>query len=204
MSDEESSRTRGARRPRSLLKSAAISATGAMLVACGSSVGAAPDPVPLPGNPKGSHFDDNASEEILVSGTIEIVGIEAAELEKVESVFVSIRGESGPPLAARKLAAGPFPMEFELTAADIVSMGGGDRPVPESFRIKVALDTDGNPMSNDGLGEYVSTVKKGRTGLAVQISTPRIPKEVRPPGNPKGSMYDEELKKDVADPKMDE
>jgi hypothetical protein len=176
-----------------------------MLVACGSSVGAAPDPQPLPGNPKGSHFDENASAEVLVSGTIIATAIPEEKLKNVEAVFVSIRGESGPPLAAKKLPPGPFPMAFELTAADLVPMGG-DRPVPAQFKVKVALDTDGNAMSNDGVGESIQAVDKGQTELKVLLASPGVapPPPLPVPGNPKGSMYDEPLADEMAKPKMGE
>lgn len=61
------------RGPRALLRSAALTA-GSMIVGCGSAAGNDPEPLPLPGNPKGAIYDDDQTE-----GTEGTEGAEGAE-----------------------------------------------------------------------------------------------------------------------------
>ncbi len=102
-----------------------------------------------------------ATPTVLASGTIDIPkGSKAAG----KLVFVSLKGVGGrgPPIAAQRLPAGPFPMSFELTDANVVAMGGQKRPVPETFVLKVTLDADGNPMQKTaGDYEIIQQMKKG-------------------------------------------
>jgi tetratricopeptide (TPR) repeat protein len=58
-------------------------------------------------------------------------------------VFVIARNASGgPPVAVKRVVAGSFPFNVELTAAD--SMMG--QSLPPSFRLEARLDADGVPM----------------------------------------------------------
>lgn len=85
-----------------------------------------------------------ASGSVLASGTITL-----ADAAKAGSgtLFLSIKSpQGGPPVAAKKLPPGPFPMEFSLTSADITPMGGM-RPMPETFVLTIRLDSDGDPLS---------------------------------------------------------
>ena len=103
---------------------------------------------------------------VLVSGSIEA----PADAPAAQAVFVSLRkpGVPGPPLAARKLPAGPFPLSFVLTEADRPMVQG---PVPEDFEIKVTLDIDGDPMSKSEADlEVVQAATKGATGLKLSLA----------------------------------
>lgn len=156
---------------RPLLRVAALTA-GSLLVGCGSATGGPGDPQPLPGNPKGSHFDDAATNAVIVSGTITLAdGVEPT----AAAVFVSVRAKDapGPPLAAKKLPVGPFPMAFELTAADRPMATG---PLPAAFAVKVTLDSDGDPMSRTPTDPTVTVdATNGQTGLAVAVGAPAPP-----------------------------
>ena len=87
-------------------------------------------------------------------------------------VFVSLRAPAGgPPLAAKRLPPGPFPMKFTVTEADKISMGGAARPIPAEFKLKAKLDVDGNAMSTTaGDHQVVKMVKKGTTGLSLELA----------------------------------
>ena len=50
---------------------------------------------------------------------------------------------SGPPIAVRRIALGPFPLEAQISSND--SMSG--EPLPDKVHIEVRLDSDGNPMT---------------------------------------------------------
>jgi cytochrome c-type biogenesis protein CcmH len=59
-------------------------------------------------------------------------------------VFVIARNASGgPPVAVKRIVAGAFPIDVELTSAD--SMMG--QQLPATFRLEARLDTDGDPMT---------------------------------------------------------
>ncbi|HEV7769007.1 MAG TPA: tetratricopeptide repeat protein [Thermoanaerobaculia bacterium] len=59
-------------------------------------------------------------------------------------VFVIARNASGgPPVAVKRVVAGTFPFNVELTSAD--SMMG--QPLPPTFRLEARLDGDGDPMT---------------------------------------------------------
>jgi tetratricopeptide (TPR) repeat protein len=59
-------------------------------------------------------------------------------------VFVIARNANGgPPVAVKRVVAGAFPIDVELTSAD--SMMG--QQLPASFRLEARLDADGDPMT---------------------------------------------------------
>jgi hypothetical protein len=86
-------------------------------------------------------------------------------------VFVSVRAPTGgPPLAALKLPAGPFPLDFEVTTADAIAMGGGVRPFTDQLKLVVRIDNDGNAMTRDDEPEVtLDSVDKGTTGLVLTL-----------------------------------
>ena len=84
---------------------------------------------------------------VLVSGTITAESL--PKLSQTAVIFVSLRSpEGGPPVAAKKLPVGPFPMDFTVKASDQIGMGG-QRPLPETFTLSVRVDGDGNAMSRE-------------------------------------------------------
>lgn len=109
--------------------------------------------------------------DLLVSGTITIDNAVAGAAPLAKSLFVSVRDPAGgPPLVAKKLPPGPFPMTFTLTTADRIPMGG-DRPLPEAMDVYFQLDLDGNPMSKAD-NEPLATAKglaRGATEVAVEL-----------------------------------
>lgn len=80
----------------------------------------------------------------VVSGTITLAdGVAPTG----QVVFVSAKSPAGgPPLMAKRLPVGPFPMTFTLTEADRPMANG--MPLPASFDITVRLDRDGNAMTH--------------------------------------------------------
>jgi hypothetical protein len=112
-----------------------------VLAACGTSETPPSAPPVLPDREAPA-----ASAKLDLSGTIAFTGE-----TKAVALFVSVKDPAnpGPPLAAKQLPAGPFPMSFTLTDADVVQMGAGPRPMPATVALTVRLDTDGNAMSKD-------------------------------------------------------
>ena len=123
--------------------------------------GGAPAAPPTPAGPA----------EVLLSGTIQVDPAKAATLSGQETVYVSLRDPAGgPPLGAVKLPAGPFPLAFEVTTANLIQMGGA-RPIPAAVDLKVRIDVDGNPMTQEP-GMPVAEQKgvaKGTTGVAIAL-----------------------------------
>ncbi len=135
------------------------------VAACGTAESTTP-PAEAPGEPAKEAPVDPATGEMLISGTITA----PAEVPAAKAIFVSLRDPArrGPPLAAKRLPAGPFPMEFTVTEADR-PMANGD--VPATFQLKVTLDIDGNPMAKSPEDlEGVVEGKKGATGVHVALS----------------------------------
>ena len=86
-------------------------------------------------------------------------------IRQAKALFVSIKDPAGgPPLAAKKLPVGPFPMTFEVTSADRLPMGGS-RPTPDAVDVTIRLDFDGNAMPRAD-GEPAATFAAMKTGTA--------------------------------------
>ena len=70
--------------------------------------------------------------------------LDPAAKQRSGIVFVIARNPAGgPPVAVKRVVAGAFPIDVELTSAD--SMMG--QPLPASFRLEARLDGDGDPMT---------------------------------------------------------
>ncbi len=112
-----------------------------------------------------------ADAPVVLSGTITLA--EGVAPPTSGLVYVSIRSPAGgPPLAAKQLPPGPFPLDFTVTEADAIAMGGRSRPFPDQLLIKIKLDTDGNAMTTEPgapLAE-LRDVPKGTEGMSVVLT----------------------------------
>lgn len=109
---------------------------------------------------------------VVVSGTLKVDPARTETVSSAKALYVSVRDPAGgPPLAALKLAPGPFPMAFEITEANAIPMGGGPRPFPAKVDLSIRLDADGDPMSkDDGLpAASLPGTPKGSTALQVEL-----------------------------------
>ena len=85
---------------------------------------------------------------------------------------MSVRAPGGgPPLAALRLPPGPFPMDFEITTANAIAMGGAPRPFPDTLMLSVRVDRDGDPISKapDEPSATVPNAIKGSTDLKLTL-----------------------------------
>lgn len=131
---------------------------------------ATPQPVPSAASaPAPAATSAPADDSPVASGTLTLP---AGSKASGKFVFVSLRSPAGgPPLAAKRLPPGPFPMKFTVTEADKISMGGAARPIPAEFKLKAKLDVDGNAMSTTaGDHQVVKLVKKGVNGLNLELA----------------------------------
>jgi cytochrome c-type biogenesis protein CcmH len=120
----------------------------------------APPPTPSPSGPA----------EVVLSGTLTLDA--SAEITGSEILFVSVRAPGGgPPLAALRLPPGPFPMDFEITTANAIAMGGAPRPFPDALMLSVRIDRDGDPISKapDEPSATVPNATKGSTDLKLTL-----------------------------------
>jgi tetratricopeptide (TPR) repeat protein len=104
-----------------------------------------------------------------VAGTITLAP--GATAEGARALFLSVRDPAGgPPVLAKRLAPGPFPMAFTLTEADRTPMSGG-RPLAASFDLNVRLDLDGDALSRDdgAPGAKLAGMTSGNTNLEVVL-----------------------------------
>lgn len=110
----------------------------------------------MPPPPAGSQKDESqgqsqaassASETAEVTGTVKLPPALAADFKPGETLFVIARkpGDTGAPVAAKKLVVNAFPVKFTLGQAD--SMMGS--ALPDKLEILVKLDKDGNLATND-------------------------------------------------------
>jgi len=111
-----------------------------------------------------------AAGDVVLAGTLYLD--ESAQISGSEILFVSVRAPGGgPPLAALRLPPGPFPMDFQVTTANAIAMGGAPRPFPDTMLLSVRIDKDGDPISK-ATGEPTATVPnaaKGSTDLKLTL-----------------------------------
>jgi cytochrome c-type biogenesis protein CcmH len=112
---------------------------------------------------------ETSAPTAIASGRIQLAaGVDTAAFQ---ALFVSVRDPAGgPPLAAKKLSPGPFPMDFTITSADRLPMGG-DRPMPAQVDFTVRLDVDGDAMSrSDGEpSARIPSLAVGSAGLEITV-----------------------------------
>ncbi|MEZ4241210.1 MAG: hypothetical protein R3F59_34630 [Myxococcota bacterium] len=122
-----------------------VSLLGA-LTACsgGSPATSAPEAPVERASPAPPAAPAEAGAKLALEGTITFEGDAQGA-----AVFVSVKdpAKPGPPLAAKKLPAGPFPLTFDLTEADVVQMGPHPRALPAEVVLTARLDAVGDPMS---------------------------------------------------------
>lgn len=113
------------------------------------------------------------SDEVVIAGTINVDPAALGAVQAASTLYVSVKDGPGPPLAAKKLPVGPFPMAFTVTMADRPPMAAS-RPMPASFDVTVRADLDGNAMTKDPSEPVFLApgTAKGTTGIVVTLSTP--------------------------------
>ncbi|MEZ4322655.1 MAG: hypothetical protein R3F61_34630 [Myxococcota bacterium] len=124
------------------------------------------------GPPPGPAPASAGSTATIASGVVSIDP--NRETFKATTLFVNIKDPTnpGPPIAAKKLPPGPYPLTFSITEADKIGMGGpmGNRPIPDTVQLSLRLDEDGNAFTKGPDDpEIVLDVTKGTTGLELTL-----------------------------------
>ncbi len=105
-----------------------------------------------------------------VFGWIEADASVGARIRPGTVIFLTARAagvSQGPPVAAKRLVSGTFPLQFALGAED--SMMG--QALPDRMRIDVRADSDGDPMTrpaSDPAG-HADGIELGRTGVRIAL-----------------------------------
>jgi cytochrome c-type biogenesis protein CcmH len=112
--------------------------------------------------PGGAQAPAASGTELLAEGRLTLANPAATG----QKVFVSLRDPAGgPPLAALVLDPGPFPMDFRVTGANRVAMGGA-RPMPAVVLVTARLDSDGDALTRPATDPSASReISVGATGL---------------------------------------
>ena len=86
-------------------------------------------------------------------------------------LFVIARsGAGGPPLAVKRLPAGPFPMAFELGPGDVMIQG---RPFSGPLSLTARVDVDADPLTRDPADLQASlegSVQPGASGIELVLA----------------------------------
>jgi len=96
--------------------------------------------------PAEEEADQGQGGERAVSGVIDLDPSVKGQVAPGTVVFVFVREAgfgAGPPIAAKRLTAGTFPMPFEITASDAMR---GD-PIPKEILLEARADSDGDPTT---------------------------------------------------------
>ena len=132
---------------------------------------------PPPPPPQGAQAGAPAGGgEVIVAGRAVLAPGQA--VKGTETVFVSIKNPArpGPPVAAKKFLASQLPLDFTITTADQISMGGAPAPLPPNVMVTVRVDADndGNAMTKTPMDPTakVDSVAVGTTGLELTLAKP--------------------------------
>ena len=163
---------------------------------------AAPTPPPAAPAPPAAQAPPAAAEpppdpHASIEGQIVLPNARKGDVNASDTMFLVARRISDNPsargslLAVKKLAAGPFPMAFTISGADMPFQQG---PFDGDVTITVRVDKDGNPMTHMK-GDVFGIAPKVHVGArGVKIALDQLQKEdeslgqpgAPPPGAPMG------------------
>ncbi len=122
---------------------------------------AAPEPVPS--------APARGAAAAPIQGTLRLAG--AARVPPGGVLFVIARsGQGGPPLAVRRMPAGPFPLEFSIGPEHAMIQG---RPFAGPLTLSARVDADGDPLTrsaSDLVAAPLEAVEPGASGLELVLA----------------------------------
>jgi hypothetical protein len=108
----------------------------------------APAPDPLP------ELAASSGGASSIRGTLRLAS--GAAIPAGSVLFVIARSQAGgPPLAVKRLPAGPFPLDFEIGPPDAMIAG---RPFAGPILLSARIDADGDPLTR-GAGELAAALE---------------------------------------------
>lgn len=107
-----------------------------------------------------------------LSGKITILPELQAKVNQGDVLFVMAKGESGPPIAVKRMTITSFPITYSLTEESDLMMPG--MIFPEKMYVSVRIDKDGNasrPQPGDLGGEYPNNpAPVGKSDIDIEIN----------------------------------
>lgn len=107
-----------------------------------------------------------------LSGKITILPELQAKVAPTDVIFVMAKGESGPPVAVKRIKMGPFPIAYTLTEEEDLMLPG--MVFPERLNVTARIDKDGNaapPQPGDLGGEYAQNpATVGSSNIDIEIN----------------------------------
>jgi hypothetical protein len=128
-----------------------------------------PQGQPTPGGPAAAPEDAASNQPIR--GTIRLADGARAPDQGVLFVIARVPGMR-PPLAAVKLAVGPFPQSFSIGPENRAPMMGANVPFAGPIELTARIDIDGDPMTRSP-GELSGSggqVQPGAVGIEIVLS----------------------------------
>jgi len=111
------------------------------------------------------------SEKKTISGKIRISQDLQEKVSPTDVIFIMAKGESGPPLAVKKVTATDLPLEYTLSEDDMMLPG---MIFPEKVYVSARIDKDGNaspPQPGDMEGQAKNNpVPVGATAVDLEIN----------------------------------
>lgn len=120
-------------------------------------------------NEEGARTGAGADEGKPIRGTITLAD-GAQPSGQVLFLIARVSGQPGPPLAVKRLAVGPFPMEFEIGPGDRMIQG---RPWVGPIALSARVDADGDPLTRapgDASAELATPVEPGAEGVELRLA----------------------------------
>ncbi|MBV8546074.1 MAG: hypothetical protein JO093_22500 [Acidobacteria bacterium] len=111
----------------------------------------------------------NASQSVMLSGTIALDPSAAGKVTGPVTVFVIARDKTGKghPILAKRLDVASFPAKFTLGAGD--SMMGGTPPNTVSLEARIDLDRDAMTKEPGAPSAKMETVTMGTTDVVLNL-----------------------------------
>lgn len=106
-----------------------------------------------------------------LSGTISILPELAGKVSPTDVLFVMAKGESGPPVAVKKLSPSQFPLQYILSEEGDLMLPGMVFPEELNVTARIYKSGTASPKPGDLGGEYAQNpAKVGQTDIDIEIN----------------------------------
>lgn len=113
-----------------------------------------------------------SSQPKSISGKITILPEFEDKVSSSDVIFIMAKGESGPPIAVKKLQMSAFPIQYTLSEEEDLMLPG--MVFPDKMNVVARIDKDGNaskPQPGDLGGEYAQNpAPVGQSDIDIQIN----------------------------------
>ena len=108
---------------------------------------------------------------LKLTGEVKLAPALATQAKPEDTVFIFVRGEGGPPIAALRVTVAQLPAKFDFAGAPLMLQG---RPIPERVIVGARVSRSGQPAGAPGdLEGAVGPVAAGAQGVSVTVDKVR-------------------------------